>query len=137
MIRTPVCELLGIEHPIALGGMGSIYAPDLVAAVSNAGGLGAMGCHYMSPDQIRTGTSAIRERTNKPFALNFLLFDIHEEGFAAALALRPAADRVRLAAPRSGREVLYRARPCGGLQGHLHGRRRARGGARGRRPAPT
>ena len=45
MIRTPVCDLLGIEHPIALGGMGTIYAPDLVAAVSAAGGFGAMGCH--------------------------------------------------------------------------------------------
>src|SRR4029077_14695368 len=47
MIRTPVCDVLGIEHPIALGGMGSLYSPPLVAAVSNAGGLGAMGCHYM------------------------------------------------------------------------------------------
>ena len=103
MIRTPVCELLGIEHPIALGGMGSIYAPDLVAAVSNAGGLGAMGCHYMSPDQIRTGTSAIRERTNKPFALNFLIFDIHEEGFAAALALRPGL--IAFAWPRPDQDV--------------------------------
>ena len=103
MIRTPVCELLGIEHPIALGGMGSIYAPDLVAAVSNAGGLGAMGCHYMSPDQIRAGTAAIRERTNKPFALNFLIFDIHEEGFAAALALRPAL--IAFAWPRPDQDV--------------------------------
>jgi NAD(P)H-dependent flavin oxidoreductase YrpB (nitropropane dioxygenase family) len=103
MIRTPVCDLLGIEHPIALGGMGSIYAPDLVAAVSNAGGLGAMGCHYMSPDQIRTGTSAIRERTNKPFALNFLIFDIHEDGFAAALALRPA--QIAFAWPRPDQDV--------------------------------
>ena len=33
MIRTPVCDLLDIEHPIALGGMGSVYSPDLVAAV--------------------------------------------------------------------------------------------------------
>ena len=103
MIRTPVCELLGIEHPIALGGMGSIYAPDLVAAVSNAGGLGAMGCHYMSPDQIRTGTSAIRERTNKSFALNFLIFDIDEDGFAAALALRPAL--IAFAWPRPDQDV--------------------------------
>jgi NAD(P)H-dependent flavin oxidoreductase YrpB (nitropropane dioxygenase family) len=103
MIRTPVCELLGIEHPIALGGMGSIYAPDLVAAVSNAGGLGAMGCHYMSPDQIRTGTSAIRERTNKPFALNFLIFDIDEDGFAAALALRPAL--IAFAWPRPDQDL--------------------------------
>ena len=65
MIRTPVCDLLDIEHPIALGGMGSIYSPDLVAAVSSAGGLSAMGCHYMRPEQIRTGTAAVRERTNK------------------------------------------------------------------------
>lgn len=89
MIRTPVCDLLEIEHPIALGGMGSIYAPDLVAAVSNAGGLGAMGCHGLSPEQIRTGTASIRERTNKPFGLNFLIFDTREDSFAAALDLRP------------------------------------------------
>lgn len=90
MIRTPVCDLLGIEHPIALGGMGSVYSPELVAAVSSAGGLGAMGCHYMNPEQIRAGTAAIRERTNKGFGLNFLLFDLKEEGFAAGLDLRPA-----------------------------------------------
>jgi hypothetical protein len=36
MIRTPVCDLLQIEHPIALGGMGSVYGPALTAAVSNA-----------------------------------------------------------------------------------------------------
>ena len=51
MIRTPVCDLLDIEHPIALGGMGSVYSPELVAAVSSAGGLGAMGCHYMNPSR--------------------------------------------------------------------------------------
>jgi NAD(P)H-dependent flavin oxidoreductase YrpB (nitropropane dioxygenase family) len=89
MIRTPVCDLLEIEHPIALGGMGSIYSPDLVSAVSNAGGLGALGCHSLSADQIRVGTTAIRDKTNKPFGLNFLIFDMREESFAAALALRP------------------------------------------------
>jgi len=88
MIRTRLCDLLGIEHPIALGGMGSIYAPDLVSAVSNAGGLGAMGCHSLSPDQIRSGTAAIRAKTNKPFALNFLIFDLREDSFAAALELQ-------------------------------------------------
>jgi NAD(P)H-dependent flavin oxidoreductase YrpB (nitropropane dioxygenase family) len=91
MIRTRVCDLLGIEHPIALGGMGSIYSPELTAAVSNAGGLGAMGCHRLDPDQIRAGTTAIRQRTDKPFALNFLIFEAKEECFAAALALKPPA----------------------------------------------
>src|SRR5712691_1647846 len=90
MIRTPVCDLLQIDHPIALGGMGAVYAPQLVAAVSGAGGLGAMGCHYLTPEQVHAGTAAIRERTNRPFALNFLLFDIEEDSFASALALRPS-----------------------------------------------
>jgi NAD(P)H-dependent flavin oxidoreductase YrpB (nitropropane dioxygenase family) len=103
MIRTRICDLLGIEHPIALGGMGSIYAPDLVAAVSNAGGLGAMGCHNLSPEQIRSGTSAIRDRTNKPFALNFLIFDTREECFAAALDLRPAV--IAFAWPRPDQDI--------------------------------
>jgi|SRR5579864_4374791 len=91
MIRTPVCDLLEIEHPIALGGMGSVYAPDLVAAVSNAGGLGALGCHYLTPEQLRAGVAAIRAKTNKSFALNFLIFDMREESFAAALEARPRA----------------------------------------------
>jgi enoyl-[acyl-carrier protein] reductase II len=68
MIRTPVCDVLEVDHPIALGGMGSVYSPDLVAAVSNAGGLGAMGCHRLNEEQISAGTAALRERTNKPFA---------------------------------------------------------------------
>ena len=89
MIHTPVCDLFNIEHPIALGGMGSVYSLDLVAAVSNAGGFGAMGCHRLNAEQILASTAGLRERTNKPFALNFLLFDVVEERFAAALALRP------------------------------------------------
>lgn len=103
MIRTPVCDLLEIEHPIALGGMGSIYAPNLVAAVSNAGGLGAMGCHGLSPEQVRAGVTAIRDQTNKPFALNFLIFDTREELFAAALDLRPQV--IAFAWPRPDQDV--------------------------------
>ena len=111
MIRTPVCDLLDIEHPIALGGMGSVYSPELVAAVSRAGGFGAMGCHHLNPDQIKVGAAAVRERTNKPFALNFLLFDLVEESFAAALALRPPA--IALAsAPASSRWSTIAALPA-------------------------
>lgn len=114
MIRTPVCDLLGIEHPIALGGMGSIYAPDLVSAVSNAGGLGAMGCHYLTPEQLRTGVAAIRDKTNKAFALNFLIFDMREDSFAAALELRPPAMAFGWARPDQDlRPVLGRAHAAG------------------------
>jgi NAD(P)H-dependent flavin oxidoreductase YrpB (nitropropane dioxygenase family) len=103
MIRTPVCDVLRIEHPIAIGGMGSVYSPPLVAAVSNAGGLGAMGCHYMTAEQVRAGTAAIRDQTNNPFALNFLIFDVKEEGFAAALTLRPSV--MAFAWPRPDQDV--------------------------------
>ena len=114
MIRTPICDLLEIEHPIALGGMGSIYAPDLVAAVSNAGGLGAMGCHGLGPDQIRAGVAAIRAKTDKPFALNFLIFDMREDSFAAALELCPRV--MAFAWPRADQDlkpILDRAHAAG------------------------
>src|SRR5689334_17635529 len=90
MIRTPVCSLLDIEYPIALGGMGSASSPAMTAAVSGAGGLGAMGCQYLAPEQVRELTLAAREETNKPFGLNFLLFDLREDSFVEALNLHPA-----------------------------------------------
>jgi len=99
MVRTAVCDLLDIEHPIALGGMGSATSPALVAAVSKAGGLGALGCHYLSPAQINERTTAIRLETNKPFGLNFLTFDTREDSFAAALELRPAVMQFAWARP--------------------------------------
>ena len=99
MIRTPICDLLDIEHPIALGGMGSATSPALVAAVSRAGGLGALGCHYLTPDQIQERAAAIRQETNKPFGLNFLTFDTREDSFAAALELRPSVMQFAWARP--------------------------------------
>ena len=91
MIRTRVCDLLGIELPIALGGMGSVYGIDLVAAVSEAGGLGALGGSLLGAEEIQKAAADIRERTEKPFALNFLIFIPNEAGFKAALEARPAA----------------------------------------------
>src|SRR5580704_12896339 len=99
MIRTAVCDLLDIEHPIALGGMGSATSPALVAAVSKAGGLGALGCHYLSPAQINERTAAIRLETNKPFGLNFRTSDTREDSFAAALELQPAVMQFAWARP--------------------------------------
>ena len=47
-------ETLGIRHPIVLAPMaGGPGTPELAAAVTNAGGLGSLGCAYLSPDQIR------------------------------------------------------------------------------------
>ncbi|MBI3024848.1 MAG: nitronate monooxygenase [Candidatus Tectomicrobia bacterium] len=83
MIRTPVCELLGITHPVFLGGMASASAAKLTAAVSEAGGLGAVGATPMSAQEVKSTCAAIREATEKPFALNYLIFRLQEEGLAA------------------------------------------------------
>jgi len=99
MVRTPICDLFYIDHPVALGGMGSATNPELVSAVSRAGGLGALGCHYQTPEQIRERTDAIRAQTNRPFGLNFLLFDTREDSFAMALSLRPAVMQFAWARP--------------------------------------
>ena len=89
MIRTRICDLLGIEHPVVLGGMASGTSAPLVAAVSNAGGFGTLGAANLSPTQVGEQIAAIRTSTKKPFGVNFLLFEIQEEGFAAALEAKP------------------------------------------------
>jgi nitronate monooxygenase len=62
---------LGIAHPIILAPMaGSGGTPELVAAVSNAGGLGSWGGAYSTPQQILDAARQIRQLTTKPFALN-------------------------------------------------------------------
>ena len=122
MIRTPICELLGIEHPIALGGMGTGTNPELVSAVSNAGGLGALGCHGLRPEQVDERTASIRRQTNKPFGLNFLLFHVREDSFAAALELRPAVMQFAWAKPEQDlRAYVERAHQAGCLVTHMAG----------------
>lgn len=72
--KTRVTDLLGIEVPIVQAGMaGGITVPELVAAVSNAGGLGSLGAGYMTPDQIRNAIRAIRSLTDQPFAVNLFI----------------------------------------------------------------
>lgn len=63
--------LLGIEHPIIQGPMGGgPSTPDLVAAVSNAGGLGSLGAAYLTPGQITDAIRRIRSLTSRPFNVN-------------------------------------------------------------------
>src|SRR5829696_2915275 len=89
MLRTRVTELLGIEHPVVLGGMGSGTSPELVAAVSEAGGLGILGATRQRPDALARDVAEIRRRTEHPFGLNLLLFLADEESFDALLGARP------------------------------------------------
>jgi enoyl-[acyl-carrier protein] reductase II len=69
---TPICDLFGIEVPILLAGMGGVSMAPLVAAVSNAGGLGIMGAANLSPDDLRTEIRKVKTLTSRPFAVDLL-----------------------------------------------------------------
>ena len=71
-LHTPICELFGIEYPIFLAGMGGVSTAPLVAAVSNAGGLGVIGAATMGPDELRAEIRQTRDMTDKPFAVDLL-----------------------------------------------------------------
>jgi enoyl-[acyl-carrier protein] reductase II len=71
-LRTPLCELFGIDVPILLAGMGGVSMAPLVAAVSNAGGLGVMGAASLSPDDLRAEIRKTRALTSRPFAVDLL-----------------------------------------------------------------
>ncbi|MGH7874195.1 MAG: NAD(P)H-dependent flavin oxidoreductase [Candidatus Binatia bacterium] len=89
MIHTRICDLLGIPHPIVLGGMGNATTAPLVAAVSNAGGFGTLGTSAFATASLEREIAAIHERTDKPFGINHLLFQIQEDMFAVTLRSRP------------------------------------------------
>ena len=71
-------DVLGIELPIIQAPMAGETTPELVAAVSEAGGLGSLGCAILSCEEVRSAVRRIRELTNKPFNLNF--FCHHDPG---------------------------------------------------------
>jgi len=89
MFHTPVCDLLNIRHPIVLGGMAGSTSVPLVAAVSNAGGLGTLGIARTPAEQIPTDIAAIRDATKGAFGVNFLLFLARDAAIDAALDARP------------------------------------------------
>ena len=73
MLKSDICELLGIEYPIFQGGMAWLGTAELAAAVSEAGGLGLIGAGHMPPDVFRNEIRKLKERTNKPFGCNIML----------------------------------------------------------------
>ena len=76
VLRTKLCDILDIEYPIMLAGMG-VWGmgtpPELVAAVSEAGGLGVLGGSALSPEEVRRRIQRVRQMTDKPFGVDLLL----------------------------------------------------------------
>lgn len=72
-MQTRLTELLNIQYPIVLPGMSWISTPELVAAVSNAGGLGILALGPLSPEETRQSIEKIRSLTDKPFGVGCTL----------------------------------------------------------------
>jgi len=79
MLKTAVCDLLGIKHPLIQGGMAHLGTAELVSAVSNAGGLGIIGTGFYEPDWVRDQIHRTREQTRNPFGINVQLRSPHIE----------------------------------------------------------
>ncbi len=71
-MRTRLTELLGIEHPVMLAGMGGVSYAPLVSAVSAAGGFGCLGASTMAPPVMVEQMAEVRDATDKPFGVDLL-----------------------------------------------------------------
>jgi enoyl-[acyl-carrier protein] reductase II len=71
-MKTRLTDLLGIEHPVMLAGMGGVSYSALAAAVSNAGGYGCLGASTMTSDQLAQEIAATRALTSRPFGVDLL-----------------------------------------------------------------
>src|SRR5215510_9027253 len=72
LMRTRLTEMLDIEHPVMLAGMGGVSYHRVVAAVSDAGGIGTLGAATMGTDELAREMAQVRELTDKPFGVDLL-----------------------------------------------------------------
>ncbi len=88
MLKTDLCDQLAIEHPILSAGFAAGAGPDVVAAVSNAGGCGVLGASGFSVPYLREQIRRVRAKTSKPFGVNLILDEIEEGPIEACLEER-------------------------------------------------
>src|SRR3712207_1919399 len=110
-MRTRLTELLDIEHPVMLAGMGGVSYHQLVAAVSEAGGFGCIGASTMSDDQLVDEMKKVRERTSKPFGVDLLtaMPQGMEEKIEKIIASGASVYVAGLGVPRDLVDQLHRA----------------------------
>lgn len=103
-LKTKATDWLGVEHPIVQAPMaGGATTPELVAAVSNAGGLGSLGAAYLTPDKVQEQIREVRRLTDKPFAVNLFVpefFKVYRQEIEYSNELlRPYRDELDIEEP--------------------------------------
>lgn len=85
-MRTVITDMLNIDLPVIGAPMFLVSYPDLVVAVSEAGGIGCFpSLNYRSTEQLREGLAEIRERTSKPIGVNLILYKEHNPNWPEQL----------------------------------------------------
>jgi enoyl-[acyl-carrier protein] reductase II len=110
VLRTPICDLLDIEVPIIQAAIWPATAPELVAAVSEAGGLGSIGSVFESAESVKRQIERVRELTERPFAVNHVVPLLDEDAFEATLEAQPAVVSLALGDPG---DLVERAHAAG------------------------
>src|SRR5258706_11977504 len=116
-LRTPLCHEMGIEYPIFSAGIGRAAGPELVAAVSNAGGFGVLGASGMAPDEMGRLIQLVHQLTRRPFGVNIIIEETEEgdrawllDAVAAAGAHGAAAVMLFWGDPSPYVEIAHRDR---------------------------
>lgn len=110
VVRTPVCDVLGIEIPIVCAPFGPWDQVELAAAVSNAGGLGGVGTALRPLPDLKKQWRRLRDLTDGPFVINHTMRPLDEEAFAASVEFGPAALSFHMGVPV---DLIERAHDAG------------------------
>lgn len=105
MIKTVICDMLGIEYPIFQGGMAWIADGRLAAAVSEGGGLGIVAAGNSSAERVREQIRIAKSLTDKPFGLNIMLQSPHADEVAQMVA----EEKVAVVTTGAGNPAKYMA----------------------------
>lgn len=103
MIRSRICEMLGIKYPVFQGGMAWVADASLAAAVSNAGGLGLISSINAGTEAVRNEIRKCRELTDKPFGVNIML----QAPNAGEIAMMVIEEGVKILTTGAGSPAQY------------------------------
>ena len=103
MMKSRICEMLGIEYPVFQGGMAWVADGKLAAAVSEGGGLGIIGAGNAPADYVRDQIRIARSLTKKPIGVNLMLMS----PFAAEVAAVITEERVEVVTTGAGNPSVY------------------------------
>lgn len=103
MIKSRICEMLGIQYPVFQGGMAWVADASLAAAVSNAGGLGLISSINAGTEAVRNEVRKCREMTDRPFGVNIML----QAPNAAEIAQMVVEEGVKIVTTGAGSPAPY------------------------------